>query len=41
MYLAMVKANQKVPLTTEQKAAFKLAVMGEQGQSTWPKGFFA
>jgi len=38
--MAMVAADREVPLTTKQKAAFKLAVMNEAEQSIWPKGFF-
>jgi hypothetical protein len=39
--LAMAAANKEVPLTTEQKALFRIAVLNEAEQMVWPEGFFA
>jgi len=40
-YLAAAEARGAVPLTDEQAKAFSRAVLYEQEQTMWPKGFFA
>lgn len=38
--LAAMSAENKVPITDEQKEVFAKAVAHEVDQSVWPKGFF-